>query len=93
MIIGAASVGKTTLIHRYITGNFQDSISVSFNIDLVNEMFLYFTFPPVHLVYKKMKLGKKISRPPDWPFFCPPGLQETIVYLRVASGRNHSEKA
>ena len=43
MIIGAASVGKTTLIHRYITGNFQDSISVSFNINLVNEIYIYKT--------------------------------------------------
>ena len=34
-----------------------------------------------------MKLGKKKkdSRPPDWLFFCPPGSQERIFYLRVAS--------
>ena len=28
--------------------------------------------------------GKKDSRPTDWRFFCPPGGQETIFYLRVA---------
>ena len=34
-----------------------------------------------------MKLGKKNkkdSRHPDWLFFCPPGSQKTIFYLRVA---------
>lgn len=29
VILGAASVGKTTLIHRYIDGRFQETISVS----------------------------------------------------------------
>ncbi len=29
VILGAASVGKTTFIHRYIEGTFQEKISVS----------------------------------------------------------------
>ncbi len=32
MILGSASIGKTTLIHRYIEGRFQDAISVSTNL-------------------------------------------------------------
>ena len=37
------------------------------------------------LVNRQMKRrGKKISRPPDWPFAGAVGGQETIFYLRVA---------
>ena len=47
----------------------------------------FLLFPPVHSSLLKMKLGKKKdSRPPDWLFFCPPGLQETIFYLRIDYG-------
>ena len=45
--------------------------------------FIFFTPPPppYNLVLKKKKSGKmkKKSRPPDWPFFGPPGPQETII--------------
>ena len=51
-----------------------------------SNIFFFFTFFPVYSSLKKMKLGKKKnSRPPDCPFFCPPGPQETIFYLRMAS--------
>ena len=33
----------------------------------------------------KKKYHKKKFRPTDWTFFLPPGVQETIIHLRVAS--------
>lgn len=33
--MGDAAVGKTTLVHRYIEGKFEDTISVSHGLDVL----------------------------------------------------------
>ena len=38
-------------------------------------------------VKKSIEWGGKKSRPPDWPFFLSLGKQETLFYLRMASGK------
>ena len=43
----------------------------------------------IRRLHKKKNISKKksISRPPGWFYFTSPGPQETIFYLRVASGK------
>ena len=59
-------------------------------------LFVFLHFPLYILVHKKRNWGGggggRNSQPPDLPFFCPPGLQETFFYLRVALLRSPCDR-